>query len=357
MNELFGGVYAGRRVLVTGHTGFKGSWLSLWLNALGAQVSGIALPPSTSPNHWRLLKLNIGSELFDIDDAARLNQAVEKQQPEIVFHLAAQPLVLAGYRDPLSTWRTNVMGTAHVLEACRNAESVRAVVVVTTDKCYESREWPWPYRESDSLGGNDPYSASKAAAELLTASYRRSFARPDQLIASARAGNVIGGGDWSDDRLLPDAVRSFAEGKPLVIRNPRAIRPWQHVLESLSGYLLLGQRLLCGDASAADAWNFGPDLRGDASVASVLTHLQSHWPRLNWASQSSEHHETSLLRLDASKARQQLGWRPIWDLEQTLKATAEWYSAYLESGKIISWQQLELYIADASRQQLPWTRT
>ncbi len=269
-DTLFGGAYAGRTALVTGHTGFKGSWLALWLEELGCRVVGYSLPPPTEPNHFGLLSLRCRSEAGDVRDRARLAAVVRECRPDVVFHLAAQPLVRRSYREPAETFEANALGTVSVLEACR-ATPVKAVVSVTTDKVYENREWCWGYREADPLGGFDPYSCSKACAELIAACYRGSFFNPAEygrshrtLVATARAGNVIGGGDWAEDRLVPDLARAAAAGRPLALRNPASVRPWQHVLEPLAGYLLLGQRLLEGDARCAEAWNFGPGEDGAA---------------------------------------------------------------------------------------------
>lgn len=347
----FGNIYRNRRVLVTGHTGFKGSWLTLWLETLGARVTGVSLAPETTPNHWNLLALDIDHHVQDIRDAPALAALVRKARPEIVFHLAAQPLVRRSYRESLATWETNVMGTANLLDACRDCPGLAAIVVVTSDKCYENQEWPWGYRETDRLGGHDPYSASKAATELVAASYRKSFF--DQpgapLLATARAGNVIGGGDWSEDRLIPDLVRAIDHGAPLEVRSPKATRPWQHVLESLSGYLLLGQRLLEGRREFAEAWNFGPESQGNRSVAEILGKLHDHWPALRWHTTAApQPHEATLLQLDSAKARQLLSWRPRWSLDQTLAMTAAWYRQCLESGRIVSREQLGDYCATAS---------
>lgn len=355
--NAFGGAYRGRRVLVTGHTGFKGSWLCLWLNALGAEVSGLALDPLSVPCHWDLLNLPIQDHRVDIRDESAVKAVFETEKPEVVFHLAAQPLVRWSYNEPVITWATNVMGTTHVLEAVRQTPDTQAVVIVTTDKCYENREWPWPYRERDRLGGHDPYSASKAGAELVAASYRTSFlCHPGApLLATARGGNVIGGGDWSQDRLIPDLVRSVASGEPLIIRSPHATRPWQHVLDCLSGYLLLGQRLMTGDVSYADAWNFGPDGRGNRSVERVLGDFASTWPQVHWQVETGPHpHEASLLQLDSAKARMGLQWRPVWDLDTAIQNTAAWYQQWLEADEVRSADQLATYLTDAGEAGLDW---
>lgn len=344
--------WAGRRVLLTGHTGFKGAWQVQWLHRLGAQVYGYGLPPAATPNLYTeagIDSLLAGEWLADIRDPAAMMQAVAAAQPDIIFHLAAQPLVRASYRDPVETYATNVMGTVHLLEAARRCASVRAIVLVTTDKCYENREWAWGYRESDPLGGHDPYSASKACAELVAASYRQAFFGTGPLLATARAGNVIGGGDWSADRLLPDAARAVAAGTPLIIRSPQATRPWQHVLESLHGYLLLAERLFAGDTSCARAWNFGPDSSGASSVEQVLTELQRHWPALAWQldpAAATAPHEAGYLHLDASLARQQLGWQTTWPLAARLAHTADWYRRHQDgcaSARTLCTEQIELF--------------
>jgi CDP-glucose 4,6-dehydratase len=344
------GCYLGKRVLVTGHTGFKGSWLTLFLSSLGAKVTGIGLDPLPRASHWDDLHLEIEDHRLDVRDECSLERAFVGAQPEVVFHLAAQALVRESYDSPLDTWSTNVMGTANVLEASRKTSSVRAVVVVTTDKCYENREWPWGYRETDQIGGHDPYSASKAAAEILCASYRRSFLNGSlgPLLATARAGNVVGGGDWAQDRLVPDIVRSLQSRAALRVRHPTATRPWQHVLDGLYGYLLLGQRLLAGERAFADAWNFGPDETSDATVEAVLVAFRRHLPALEWIASPAEANrkETDTLRLDSSKARRRLGWRPRWSLERTVEATAEWYAAYMAQRPVLSRRQLAAYLMD-----------
>lgn len=355
--KLFGDLYRGRRVLLTGHTGFKGSWLALWLDLLGAKTVGVALPPDTLPNHWDLLGLGIADHRLDIRDDHALARVVKDAEPEIVFHLAAQPLVRRAYRDPRETWSTNVMGTVNLLEACRQTKSVRAIVAVTSDKCYENLEREQGYRETDRLGGHDPYSASKAATELVAASYRNSFFHaPDApLLATARAGNVIGGGDWSEDRLVPDLVRAIAAGTSLEIRSPQATRPWQHVLESLSGYLLLGQKLLEGRDEIANAFNFGPERDDNCTVSDLLTRLGKHWPELDWnVTRQPQPHEAALLCLDSAKARALLGWRPVWALDDALGATAEWYRAHATNGDVKSRSQLGAFVAKARAAGLGW---
>jgi CDP-glucose 4,6-dehydratase len=354
---LFADIYRGKRVLITGHTGFKGSWLALWLSELSADVTGIALPPEMQPNHWDLLGLGINEHRLDIREPEALRRVFAAIKPDIVFHLAAQPLVRRSYREPLSTWSTNVMGTANVLEACRQTPSVRAIVSVTTDKCYENREWPWGYRENDTLGGHDPYSASKAGSELVAASYRNAFFYTDNapLLATARAGNVIGGGDWSEDRLIPDLVRALAQNQSIEIRSPFATRPWQHVLESLSGYLLLGQRLLQGDKTCAEAWNFGPDLEGNRTVSELLGKLNAHWSSLNWqATNQPQPHEATLLYLDSAKARSKIHWQSIWKFDAALEKTALWYRSWMERGEVVSREQLVDYISAAAQANVEW---
>ncbi|WP_295954340.1 CDP-glucose 4,6-dehydratase [Rhodoferax sp.] len=322
-------------VFLTGHTGFKGGWLALWLHALGAKVHGYALDPNTTPNLFdvaRVAEALASDTRADLADRAALQAALSAAQPTVVFHLAAQPLVRASYADPLGTFATNVMGTAHLLEAVRSVPSVRAVVVVTTDKVYDNREWVYPYRESDALGGHDPYSASKGAAEIVTASYRASFfhAPGSAQIATARAGNVIGGGDWAADRLVPDCLKAFADQQPVPLRFPGAVRPWQHVLEPLSGYLRLAEALLEGQA--ASGWNFGPDARSDATVGQVAQRLAVLWgqgARVDIPEGGNHPHEAGQLRLDITRARAELGWQPRWSLDDALAHTVAWHLAWL----------------------------
>ena len=356
--NLFGDVYAGRRILITGHTGFKGSWLALWLHELGAKVVGIALDPGSQLNHWDLLNLPVRDIRTDICDASPLAQAVREANPEVVFHLAAQSLVRKSYREPLETWSTNVMGTANLLNACRQAQDLLAVVVVTTDKVYENNEWPWGYRETDSIGGRDPYSASKAATEFVVESYRKSFFSGDHApqIATARAGNVIGGGDWAEDRLIPDIFRAAARGESVEIRYPNATRPWQHVLDCLAGYLGLGQRLLERRGMYAEAWNFGPDEFDNRTVAEVLRAMSLHWPLAKWHMSEEAHpQEACLLNLDTAKARRRLGWRPVWTLDESIEMTAAWYSAYLAGAELRSRAQLSAFVAAAREREIGWS--
>jgi CDP-glucose 4,6-dehydratase len=325
--------WQGRRVFLTGHTGFKGSWLSLWLQKLGAEVTGYALAPATTPALFDVADVARGmtSIIGDIRDPENLHKAVSASRPQIVFHLAAQALVAEGYRDPLATYATNVLGTANLLEAVRNTPGVQAAVVVTSDKCYDNKEWPWPYRENEALGGHDPYSSSKACAELVTAAYRKSFLAQASIgVATARAGNVFGGGDWSANRLVPDVLAAFSRGVPALLRSPKSVRPWQHVLESLSGYLVLAERLSSSNA-CAEAWNFGPREQDCLAAEEIAGKLAALWGGdASWRTEPNTFpHEANLLRLDASRARQQLGWQPRWNLETALATTISWHKAWL----------------------------
>lgn len=356
--SLFGGVYAGRRVLVTGHTGFKGSWLTLWLRQLGATVTGLALDPDTRPAHWTLLGFDdVADHRVDLRDATAVRHVLDTHQPEIVFHLAAQPLVRRSYRAPADTFASNVTGLVNLLDAIRGCPSVRVLVNATTDKVYAEHDAPGGYLETDPLGGHDPYSASKACAELVTDCYRKSFfnaADASTRIASARAGNVIGGGDWAEDRLVPDIVRAADAGHALRIRNPSAVRPWQHVLEPLSGYLRLAQ-MLWQDRDFEGAWNFGPRAECETSVAALAAQLGASWPALRIEHDAGAHpHEAAVLRLNCEKACTQLAWQPVWDLATTLARTADWYRQFRASGQVQSAGDLAAYIDDARRQGLAW---
>ena len=347
--------WAGKRVFLTGHTGFKGSWLSLWLSSMGAKVTAYALPPNTEPNLFDVLgveQLISHSQFADIRDLAELQNAMSKADPQIVIHMAAQPLVRYSYDHPVETYATNVMGTVNVLEAVRKCSSVRSVVVVTTDKCYENRERHEGYTEEEAMGGFDPYSSSKGCAELVTAAYRRSYFSNNMntkcAIASARAGNVIGGGDWSVDRLIPDAIKAFEAGQVLMIRNPLATRPWQHVLEPLSGYLVLAQALYEKGDAFASAWNFGPMDEDARSVEEVVNLLIAQWGNLAaWQKEGSEQpHEANLLKLDCKKAEHLLSWAPKWRLEMAIEKIVEWQKAFQDNSdmKKISLAQIDQYI-------------
>lgn len=346
--------YAGKKVFVTGHTGFKGTWLTYLLNQVGAEVTGFALPPEPGPSHFEMLGMRskIRHIEGDIRDGAALRAALNKAQPEFVFHLAAQALVKRSYADPASTFATNVMGSVNLLEAVRHCESVRSLVYITSDKCYENVEWIWGYRENDALGGHDPYSASKAAAEIVFSAYFRSFlaSRKDLGAATTRAGNVIGGGDWAADRIVPDCIRAIEQGEPIQLRNPNATRPWQHVLEPLSGYLLLGARLREHPQQYAGSWNFGPatsEVRTVHDVAkSIVQHLERG--RIEVNTSQAIHHEARLLQLNCDKAHQLLSWHPRWDVDKTFDATAQWYKVILEGGsaEAITKSQLRDYFPE-----------
>ncbi len=347
MNRAF---WHGKKIFLTGHTGFKGGWLSLWLADMGAEVHGFALAPPTEPNFFAVAGLQdrlARSTIADIRDEAALTQAMQAARPDIVLHLAAQPLVRYSYVAPMETYAVNVMGTVNLFEAVRLTPSVKAVVNVTTDKCYENREWVWPYRENEAMGGFDPYSSSKACSELVTAAYRRSFLESAGIhLASARAGNVIGGGDWAADRLVPDFLRAMDAGQILTIRAPLATRPWQHVLEPLSGYLMLAERLFNEGRLFADAWNFGPEEADARPVQWIVKYLCSQVPPASWQCDASQQpHEASTLKLDSSKARALLGWRPRWDLRTALGKTLSWHQAWRNGADmaVISLQQIQEY--------------
>lgn len=342
MGRLKGNVnpffWKGKKVFITGHTGFKGSWLSLWLQNMGAVVKGYALEPNTQPNLFIEANVaqNMDSEIGDIRDLNHITKSIKAFNPEILIHMAAQPLVRLSYQEPVLTYATNVMGTVNVLEAARKCTRLKAIVSVTTDKCYENKEWAWGYRENEPMGGHDPYSSSKGCAELVTAAYRKSFFNQTNsaFLASARAGNVIGGGDWSDDRLIPDILKAFEKNEPVMVRNPMATRPWQHVLEPLSGYLILAQHLYEEGNDFAEGWNFGPKDEDCKSVSWILDKMVGKWGKgASWElDKNNNPHEAGYLKLDCSKAAMQLNWHPKWNLEYTLESIINWHQNYL-SGK------------------------
>jgi len=349
--------WAGKKVLVTGHTGFKGSWLSLWLQKLGAEVVGYSLEPPTEPSLFKVANVADGmvSVIGDIRDFSTLRELFAQHRPEIVFHLAAQALVRHSYRDPIETYSSNVMGTVNLLEAVRQSGGVRAVVNVTSDKCYQNREWVWGYRENERLGGHDPYSNSKACAELVTSAFRDSYFPAAEYeshttaLASARAGNVIGGGDWAEDRLIPDIMRAIVAGQPVLIRNPDAIRPWQHVLEPLGGYLVLAERLYAEGTPFAEAWNFGPDESSARPVSWIVDYLTRLWgDGASWGLDSGEHpHEAHYLKLDCAKSRHLLGVTPKLDLPEALEWIVDWNRAWLDGDDMqrFSWRQIERFVS------------
>jgi CDP-glucose 4,6-dehydratase len=340
MKKLFGGIYENRKVLVTGHTGFKGSWLCLLLNKLGADIYGYALEPPTSPSLFVEANVDefVTSYIGDIRNLEYLQDVINKVQPEVVIHMAAQPLVRESYNFPVETYATNVMGTVNLLEVCRNTSSVKAIVNVTTDKCYENQEWHWGYRETEPMGGYDPYSNSKGCSELVTSSYRNSYFNPKDYhkhgvaLASARAGNVIGGGDWADDRLIPDFIRAITQGEEVKIRSPYAIRPWQHVLEPLSGYLLLGAKLHSEGPQYSEPWNFGPEDSDARNVEWITSTICSLWGKNASFSidTNPQPHEANYLKLDCSKAKAELNWIPKWDIETTLKSIIDWNKGFIK---------------------------
>lgn len=366
--DQFGGAFHGRRVLITGHTGFKGAWLSEWLLALGAQITGLALPPATDPALFQQLQLaeRLDSVSGDIRSPEGVMRIVAETQPDFVFHLAAQPLVRRSYREPLATWQTNVMGTANLLEALRPLKKRCAAILVTTDKCYENREWLYGYREEDALGGHDPYSASKAGAELAIASWRRSFfQRHPVRLASVRAGNVIGGGDWSEDRIVPDCARAWLKGKPVRIRRPDATRPWQHVLEPLSGYLCLAARLFASEEPSPlleSAFNFGPGHDSNRTVRELVLeagkHIDGDWVD---ASDPNEVHEAKLLQLSTDKAAAVLGWHPVWSFSDAVRETIRWYFDVAHGSTVdlaarLTRDQIQAYSGRARQLGASWAR-
>ncbi len=351
MNATF---WAGKNVLLTGHTGFKGSWLSLWLQQLGANVTGLALDPPTNPSLFEAAKVAEGmtSIIGDIRDLATVKKAFSRCKPEIVIHMAAQSLVLHSYENPVETYETNLMGTVHILEACRQFDSVNSAVMITTDKCYENKEWLWPYRENEAMGGHDPYSSSKGCCELVISAYRSSFfsdERQNTAIASARAGNVIGGGDWADNRLIPDFMQCIMKGERVTIRSPNSIRPWQHVLEPLRGYLTLAEKLWENGEKYSDGWNFGPNQSDAREVQWIVNHIAKLWGQgASWQLDTETHpHEAAYLKLDCSRAHTLLAWEPHISLPTTLEWIVEWYKQYQQKSDMrkVSMQEIARYQA------------
>ena len=348
--------WQGKRVFLTGHTGFKGSWLSLWLVSLGASVKGYALNPNTTPSLFNEAKVDrvIDSQIGDIRDQEALHESMTTFSPDVLIHMAAQPLVRYSYDAPIETYEVNVIGTAKVLEVARNCAKLKAIVNITTDKCYENDERSQGYKENDPMGGHDPYSSSKGCSELVTSAYRRSFLQEQGVgLASARAGNVIGGGDWADDRLIPDILRSFEKNESVVVRNPKATRPWQHVLEPLSGYLVLAQKLYKDQKKYAEGWNFGPNEKDVKPVDWILDKMILKWPDASWKlDQNSSPHEAGFLKLDISKAESRLGWKPVWELSYTLEKIIAWHKAWLnkEDMQATCLTEIEEYMKDMNNE-------
>jgi CDP-glucose 4,6-dehydratase len=361
---MFNDIYKGKKVLITGHTGFKGSWLSLWLTKLGADVIGYSKDIPTKPNHFELLDIDMISITGDVLDKIKIYNTIKRYKPDIIFHMAAQALVRKSYLEPVNTMETNIIGTINVLESVRRLGQTKAIVNITSDKSYQNKEHIWGYKEHDPMGGDDPYSASKGAADLISQAYRKSFFKPEEykkshttLLANVRAGNVIGGGDWAQDRLIPDLMKAAHKGEIVIIRNPHATRPWQHVLEPLSGYLLVGAKLLKGEKEFSDDWNFGPTDEATIPVHEVIAHTAKHWDKIRHKIQADKAklHEANLLKLDSTKARIKLQWKPVWDSHTTFEKTAKWYKEFYTNKHILTEQDLDDYINDARQSSILWT--
>lgn len=360
MIDLFGSTYKNKSVFITGNTGFKGSWMSIWLHEMGAIVNGYSLDNLDEFNHLEILSIPINTTRNDIKNIEKLKESLEHAAPEIVFHLAAQPLVRRSYLNPIETWYTNVIGTANLLEACRNVSTIKAIIIITSDKVYENKDWNWGYRENDKIGGHDPYSASKAAVELVVSSYRKSFFNKEYSpkIITVRAGNVIGGGDWSEDRLIPDIIRSISKNRKVEIRYPNATRPWQHVLDCISGYLLTGKYLLDSRGEPTLSLNFGPSYFDNRMVLEIFELIRKVFPDLDYnvIEGTNIKHEAKSLFLDSTESYKILRWKPVWKLELAVQKTAEWYKSFLESNEIISKRQILEYVQDAKKMELEWAK-
>jgi len=365
LSQLFNGIYAGKKVLLTGHTGFKGTWMAVWLKELDAEVIGYSNSKVSEPCLFDVLKPDVVDINGDVRDLEQLTKVIQTHRPDIIFHMAAQALVQASYHNPVETFNTNITGTINVLEAVRLSGLPISLVNITSDKVYQNNEWVWGYRENDPLGGHDPYSASKAGAEIVINSYRQSFFSAENStvnVASARAGNVIGGGDWADNRIIPDIMKAIDKGDTVPIRSPKSIRPWQHVLEPLSGYLMLGQKLLENNRFFCQAWNFGPKQDNIKTVEELVIEVRKNWADLDYSIQQSNQfkHEAQLLSLDCSKAIQTLKWQPVWGFSQSIEVTANWYKAYYAASSEIYQHTLEnlyKYYTDAKQSKVLWANT
>lgn len=366
LKKIFDGVYNDKAVFVTGHTGFKGAWLTIWLELLGAKVTGYSLAPPTNPSLFDVANIEnkMRNTIADIRDYNQLCQAITKSKPEIVFHLAAQSIVRQSYEEPRETYETNVMGTANVLEAVRNCPSVKSCVIITSDKCYENNEWEYSYRENDPMGGHDPYSSSKGCAELITSAYQRSFFSCERKLGlvSMRSGNVIGGGDWAQDRIIPDCVRAIVSDKPIVVRNPSSIRPWQHVLDPLSAYLSIGSQLFNTPDKFVGGWNIGPSVNTSKDVKSVVEDVINIWGDGKWhnASSGKSHHEARTLRLNCEKAANLLSWTPCYDTQKAVESTMQWYRGYYKNPEFNAYQytvsQIVAFVTKANSENIAWSK-